>query len=306
MLSLSRALGRISIGSPLPRVSNILNSRSLSTTLTNEISTSNELERGRRDLTFFQEEGKFVPRKRPWKYGKGTAKGWNCGIPGKGKLAPGRQRTLQFGKDASLSMRVEDLPMMWQMRPMTKEERTRYKDEPSIHLWQRNMVERGFEDPDRSSLKTEGMTYMYRTHLAQRAARQRRMIIQYDNHLYRLRALTKNQILPDAIKANAKDELYGLQHGRFKVLRGIDRDRPLCRLHGRPVSVRPRFLVKRQPLRLLMDYGEGTCGTMRDFYKRRQREYWTDYLRRRKKKRLPRSWHRSESHYRYAYENTEL
>ena len=44
---------------------------------------------------------------------------------------------------------------------------------------------------------------------------------------------------------------------------------------------------------------------MRDFYKRRQREYWTDYLRRKKSRRLPRSWHRSESHYRYAYENIE-
>ena len=50
---------------------------------------------------------------------------------------------------------------------------------------------------------------------------------------------------------------------------------------------------------------KGTCGTMRDFYKRRQREYWTDYLRRKKSQRLPRSWHRSESHYRYAYENSE-
>ena len=67
----------------------------------------------------------------------------------------------------------------------------------------------------------------------------------------------KNHILPDAIKANAKDELYGLQHGRFKVLRGVDRSYPICRLHGRPVSVRPKFLVKRHPLRLLMDYGEG-------------------------------------------------
>ena len=63
--------------------------------------------------------------------------------------------------------------------------------------------------------------------------------------------------MPDALKANAKDELYGLQHGRFKVLKGIDRSYPICRLHGRPVSVRPRFLVKRHPLRLLMDYGEG-------------------------------------------------
>ena len=41
------------------------------------------------------------------------------------------------------------------------------------------------------------------------------------------------------------------------MLRGIDRSYPICRLHGRPVSVRPKFLVRRQPLRLLMDYGEG-------------------------------------------------
>ena len=126
MLSLSRALGRISISS-VPRVSNV---RPLSTTLVNEISTSNELERGRRDLTFFQEEGRYAPRKRAWKYGTGSSKAWNCYKPGVGKLAPGRLRTRQFGKDASLSMRVEDLPMMWQMRPMTKEERERFKDEP--------------------------------------------------------------------------------------------------------------------------------------------------------------------------------
>jgi len=301
MLSLSRALGRISISS-VPRVSNI---RPLSTTLVNEISTSNELERGRRDLTFFQEEGRYAPRKRAWKYGTGSSKAWNCYKPGVGKLAPGRLRTRQFGKDASLSMRVEDLPMMWQMRPMTKEERERFKDEPSIRLWQENMVERGFEEPQRSKRKDEGMMNLYRTHLQKRTARKRRMVIQYEHHIMRLRALTKNQILPDAIKSNAKDELYGLQHGRFKVLKGIDRSYPICRLHGRPVSVRPKFLVKRHPLRLLMDYGEGTCGTMRDFYKRRQREYWTDYLRRKKSRRLPRSWHRSESHYRYAYENTE-
>ena len=126
MLSLSRALGRISISS----ASRVPNVRSLSTSLVNEISTSNELERGRRDLTFFQEEGRMVPRKRAWKYGTGSSKAWNCHKPGVGKLAPGRQRTLQFGKDGSLSMKVEDLPMMWQMRPMTKEERERFKNEP--------------------------------------------------------------------------------------------------------------------------------------------------------------------------------
>ena len=126
MLSLSRSLGRISISS----VSRVPTVRPLSTSLAKEISTSNELERGRRDLTFFLEEGKMVPRKRAWKYGTGSSKAWNCYKPGVGKLAAGRQRTLQFGKDASLSMRVEDLPMMWQMRPMTKEERERFKDEP--------------------------------------------------------------------------------------------------------------------------------------------------------------------------------
>lgn len=302
MLSLSRSLGRISISSA-SRVSNI--NRPLSTSLANEISTSNQLERGRRDLTFFLEEGKFAPRKRPWKYGLGSRKAWNCYKPGVGKFAPGRQRVLQFGKDASLSMRVEDLPMMWQMRPMTQEERERFKDEPSIRLWQENMVERGFEEPQRNKMKHEGAWNLYRTHIQKRQARKRRMVIQYEHHIMRLRALTKNNILPQALKANAKDELYGLQHGRFKVLRGIDRSYPVCRLHGRSVSVRPKILVKRHPFRLLMDYGEGTCGTMRDFYKRRQREYWTDYLRKKKKRRLPRSWHRSESHYRYAYENTE-
>jgi len=130
MLSLSRALGRISISS-VPSVSNV---RPLSTSLVNEISTSNELERGRRDLTFFLEEGRYAPRKRAWKYGTGSSKAWNCYKPGVGKLAPGRLRTRQFGKDASLSMRVEDLPMMWQMRPMTKEERERFKDEPRFDL----------------------------------------------------------------------------------------------------------------------------------------------------------------------------
>ena len=73
-------------------------------------------------MTFFQEEGRYAPRKRAWKYGTGSSKAWNCYKPGVGKLAPGCLRTRQFGKDASLSMRVEDLPMMWQMRPMTKEE----------------------------------------------------------------------------------------------------------------------------------------------------------------------------------------
>jgi len=304
MLSLSRALGRISIGSSVSLVPNVV--RPISTSLVNEISTSNELERGRRDLTFFLEEGRMVPRKRPWKYGKGSSKAWNCYKPGVGKLSLRRQRVLQFGKDGSLSMRVEDLPMMWQMRPMTNEEREKFKDEKSIKLWQENMIERGFENPQRNQMKHEGMTQMYRTTLFKRTARKRRMVIQYEHHIMRLRALTKNKILPASIKANAKDELWGLQHGRFKVLKGIDRSYPLCRLHGRPVSVRPKFLVKRHPLRLLMDYGEGTSGTMRNFYKRRQREYWTDFLRRKNRRRLPRSWHRSESHYRYAYENTEF
>ena len=88
MLSLSRALGRISIGSAVSRVPHGLNARPISTTLTNEISTSNELERGRRDLTFYLEEGKMAPRKRAWRYGVGSSKGWNCYKPGKGKLAP--------------------------------------------------------------------------------------------------------------------------------------------------------------------------------------------------------------------------
>ena len=48
-----------------------------------------------------------------------------------------------------------------------------------------------------------------------------------------------------------------LQNGRFAGLRGIDRERVICRLHGRPVSVRPRWAIRRFPMRLLTDYGEG-------------------------------------------------
>ena len=48
-----------------------------------------------------------------------------------------------------------------------------------------------------------------------------------------------------------------LQNGRFADLRGFDREQIICRLHGRPTSVRPRWAVKRFPMRLLTDYGEG-------------------------------------------------
>ena len=79
----------------------------------------------------------------------------------------------------------------------------------SIRLWQENMVERGFEEPQRSKRKDEGkftifftfcaemepissgMMNLYRTHLQKRTARKRRMVIQYEHHIMRLRALTK-------------------------------------------------------------------------------------------------------------------
>ena len=48
-----------------------------------------------------------------------------------------------------------------------------------------------------------------------------------------------------------------LQNGRFADLRGFDREQVICRLHGRPTSVRPRWAVRRFPMRLLTDYGEG-------------------------------------------------
>lgn len=302
MLSLSKSLARISISaSKLPTYV-----RPLSTSLCRNISVSNELDRGRKALGFFLEEGMTAPRKRAWRNGKANYKGWNQ-APEKqrGRWAPARQRTRQIGKDARLSMCVEDLPMLWQLTPMDEATKNRLKDEPSIRIWQENMIERGFEHPNRQDQKEDGAMFLYRTHHQARVARKRRLSMQYENHIIRLRALTKNALLPKPIKAQAKDQLWSLQHGRFKALRGIDREWPICRLHGRPVSVRPRFLVRRQPLRLLTDYGEGICGNMRDFYKRRQREFWTDYLRRQNHKRLPRSWHRAETHYRYAYENTE-
>ena len=74
------------------------------------------------------------------------------------------------------------------------------------------MVERGFEEPQRSKMKHEGKLTifyfavarryrgnkicsgamnLYRTHLQKRTARKRRMVIQYEHHIMRLRALTK-------------------------------------------------------------------------------------------------------------------
>lgn len=81
------------------------------------------------------------------------------------------------------------------------------------------MVERGFEEPQRTKLKHEGNLHitlvsnivtdtvytnynktlipfsgamnLYRTHLQKRQARKRRMVIQYEHHIMRLRALTK-------------------------------------------------------------------------------------------------------------------
>ena len=69
--------------------------------------------------------------------------------------------------------------------------------------------------------------------------------------------------------------------------------------------MRPRWAVKRQAMRLLTDYGEGVCGNMWDFDKRRQREYYVDFLRRKvykTKGRRERQWHRDETYYRYQYQ----
>lgn len=69
--------------------------------------------------------------------------------------------------------------------------------------------------------------------------------------------------------------MWQLNAGRFKRLRNHEREYLVCRIHGRPGgNMRPRFGIKRQPTRLLIDYGEGICGVQWDFYCRRQREHW--------------------------------
>jgi hypothetical protein len=49
-----------------------------------------------------------------------------------------------------------------------------------------------------------------------------------------------------------------LNCGRFRKNKGIDKEMIVCRLHGRPGgNMRPRWGIKRQPMRLLIDYNEG-------------------------------------------------
>jgi len=80
-------------------------------------------------------------------------------------------------------------------------------------------------------------------------------------------------VLPAQFRNQAQEQLWMLNCGRFSRLKKNEREYLVCRIHGRPGGgIRPRFGIKRQPMRLLIDYGEGVSGIMWDFYCRR----WTD------------------------------
>jgi len=268
--------------------------------------TTTELSRRCRDyFGFRQEEGRWVPKKRSFNGPSGgfQRQKWhrNGTDDGMGKYSAAQKRIQIFQQEPGQTAILEDLPMWWMLDPMSETEKEAMKTEHRIDAWKENMYKRGFELPRRPV--DEGPVFRYRTAQQQKVARKKRLQIQYENHFIRLRALSKNNLLPAAMVNEAAEYKWMLQNGRFAELRGFDREArsTVCRLHGRMVSVRPRWGVRRFPMRLLIDYGEGTCGIMRDYHGRRQREYYVDFCRRKQSKRKPRQWHRSETYYRYQY-----
>lgn len=246
-------------------------------------------------------EGFSHAKRQPWRNG--------CGMDRKGFLAakrsPDAMRIKEFKADPRLTIGVEETPMFWMLRPMKKDEKDPktgelIRESQSIATWCNNTYARGMEYPTRQA-HIEGPVYRFKHWTAQKSARQKRLQMQYDIHMTRLRALSKNEVLPKEFRRQALEQLWMMNFGRFGRLRRRDREYMVCRLHGRPGgNIKPRWGIKRQPMRLLIDYGEGVCGVHWDFYQRRQREFYTDYLRRHDmKKRNPRSWHRTETYYRY-------
>jgi len=268
------------------------------------IHTTTDLSRRSRDYYGFrQEAGRAIPGKRSFRGPGGgmPQKYWhrNGVDDGKGKYSAARKRVAMFQQEANLTAGVEDLPMFWMMNKMSDQEKRDMENEKRVEKWKVSMYNRGYEPAIRKV--EEGPVFRYRTTHQQRVARKRRLQIQYETHFIRLRALSKNGLLPKALTQEASEYKWMLQNGRFADLRGFDREQIICRLHGRPTSVRPRWAVKRFPMRLLTDYGEGMCGNMRDYHGRRQREYYVDFCRRKQPKRKPRQWFRNETYYRYQY-----
>merc|ERR1711892_676650 len=160
---------------------------------------------------------------------------------GMGKYSAAQKRIQIFQQEPGQTAILEDLPMWWMLDPMSETEKEAMKTEHRIDAWKENMYKRGFELPRRPV--DEGPVFRYRTAQQQKVARKKRLQIQYENHFIRLRALSKNNLLPAAMVNEAAEYKWMLQNGRFAELRGFDREArsTVCRLHGRMVSVRPRW-----------------------------------------------------------------
>jgi len=251
-----------------------------------------------------------------WRNGNGMNKGYYRRIR---KEEPWL-RQKEFAHRPSLTKDVDTLPMFWMMDQVKASDKDVASKNPQHHqsagkpsgvnihdsddmnVWKRAMYDRGFENPARAGA-VDGSILRYKKNVAQRYAQRKRIQLQYQMHLIRLKALHDNKVLPKVFRRQAQEFSWMMNNGRFRQLKKLDKDPStiICRIHGRHGgNLRPRFGIKRQPMRLLIDYNEGVCGIQNDFWGRRQREFYTDFLRRDpRKKRHTSRWWRDETYYRY-------
>ncbi|CBY08762.1 unnamed protein product [Oikopleura dioica] len=251
-----------------------------------------------------------------WRNGNGMNKGYYRRIR---KEEPWL-RQKEFAHRPSLTKDVDTLPMFWMMDQVKASDKdvasknpqhhhsagkpsgVNIQDSDDMNVWKRAMYDRGFENPARAGA-VDGSILRYKKNVAQRYAQRKRIQLQYQMHLIRLKALHDNKVLPKVFRRQAQEFSWMMNNGRFRQLKKLDKDPStiICRIHGRHGgNLRPRFGIKRQPMRLLIDYNEGVCGIQNDFWGRRQREFYTDFLRRDpRKKRHTARWWRDETYYRY-------
>jgi hypothetical protein len=115
-------------------------------------------------------------------------------------------RLLEFAHRPSLTKDVDTLPMFWMMDQVKASDKDVASKNPQHHqsagkpsgvnihdsddmnVWKRAMYDRGFENPARAGA-VDGSILRYKKNVAQRYAQRKRIQLQYQMHLIRLKAL---------------------------------------------------------------------------------------------------------------------
>ena len=117
--------------------------------------------------------------------------------------SPTAVRIKEFKRNPQLTRSVEDIPMFWMLRPLGEGETDLksgevVKDSDNVEIWKKNTWKRGMEHPQQKI--EDGPTYRFKHWTAQKASRRRRLQLQYDIHLNRLRALYKVSKVPNGTR----------------------------------------------------------------------------------------------------------